>query len=280
MEKWNLIVDVADCIGCNLCALACQDEFVGNEHPGYAAAMPKHGHRWIDIRQKVRGQAPVIDVAYLPVMCQHCDDAPCIEAAENDAVKKRDDGIVLIDPELAKGQKQLVDACPYGAIWWNEERQLPQHWFFDAHLLDDGWKEPRAVQVCPTSALRSVKIDDSAFARIVDEEGLEELNPEYGTRPRVWYKNLHRFGRCFVAGSVSIEEHGVIDCAEGVKVALYRDADLLQESHTDAFGDFKLDDLEENSGTYTLRIERDQEFVKELSVDLLDSVYLGEIRLT
>lgn len=105
MKKWNLIVDVANCTNCNLCVLAVQDEYVGNEFPGYAAEMPKHGHKWIDIRQKVRGQAPMVDAAYLPVMCQHCDDAPCISAAENNAVTKRPDGIVVIHPEKSERTK-------------------------------------------------------------------------------------------------------------------------------------------------------------------------------
>ena len=78
MKQWNLIVDVANCTNCNLCVLAVQDEYVGNEFPGYSAEMPKHGHKWIDIKQKVRGQAPIVDTAYLPVMCQHCDYAPSI----------------------------------------------------------------------------------------------------------------------------------------------------------------------------------------------------------
>ena len=66
-----------------------------------------------------------MDVAYLPVMCQHCDDAPCIAAAKNGAVTKRPDGIVHIDPVKAKGQKAIADACPYGAVRWNEELNFP-----------------------------------------------------------------------------------------------------------------------------------------------------------
>ena len=110
MKQWNLIVDVANCTNCNLCVLAVQDEYCGNEFPGYAAEMPKHGHRWIEIKQKVRGKAPLVDAAYLPVMCQHCDEAPCIKAAKNNAVTKRSDGIVLIDPDKSKGQRQIVDS--------------------------------------------------------------------------------------------------------------------------------------------------------------------------
>ena len=116
MDKWNLIIDVENCINCNMCVLACQDEHVDNDFPNYAAPMPKHGARWIEINRKERGQAPMIDVAYIPMLCNHCDNAPCIKAAKNGAVKKRDDGIVIIDPIKSKGQKHLVDSCPYDRI--------------------------------------------------------------------------------------------------------------------------------------------------------------------
>ena len=126
MSKWNMIIDVAECTNCQLCTLSAMDEYVDNDWPGYAAAMPRHGHRWIDILQKERGQVPVIDIAYVPTMCNHCDDAPCIKAAGDGIITKRKDGIVIIDPEKSKGRRDLVDACPYGHIWWNEERKIPQ----------------------------------------------------------------------------------------------------------------------------------------------------------
>ena len=50
---------------------------------------------------------------------------------------------MIIDPIKAKGQKEIVDACPYEAVIWNEESQLPQTWIFDAHLLDAGFQKPR-----------------------------------------------------------------------------------------------------------------------------------------
>ena len=170
MSKWNMIIDVAECTNCQLCTLAAMDEYVGNEWPGYAAPMPRHGHRWIDILQKERGQAPMIDIAYVPTMCNHCDDAPCIKAAQDGAITKRDDGIVLIDPVKAKGRKELVDACPYGHIWWNEELQLPQAWPFDAHLIDQGWQQTRGQQSCPTGAMRAIKVEDEEMARMAREE--------------------------------------------------------------------------------------------------------------
>ena len=56
MNKWNMIIDVAECTNCNLCTLAAMDEYVGNDWPGYTKPMPKHGHKWINILQKERGR--------------------------------------------------------------------------------------------------------------------------------------------------------------------------------------------------------------------------------
>jgi len=61
-----------ECTNCNLCTLAAMDEYVDNDWPGYSAPMPRHGHKWINILQKERGQTPMIDIAYVPTLCNHC----------------------------------------------------------------------------------------------------------------------------------------------------------------------------------------------------------------
>jgi Fe-S-cluster-containing dehydrogenase component len=279
MKKWNLIVDVAKCTNCNLCTLANQDEHVGNEFAGYSAPMPRHQHRWIDIRSRERGSGPVMDVSYLPVMCQHCDDAPCIKAAKNGAVTKRADGIVHIDPVKAKGQKAIAEACPYGAVKWNEELQLPQHWFFDAHLLDRGWPEPRCVTVCATGALKSVQASDEEMAAIKARENLRELLPESGTKPRVHYKNLDRFTHEFIGGTVIKTVNGITDCVADATIRLERSGSVVGKAVTDAFGEFKIEGLVPNSGRYGVVIEVGGRESKRLDVDLRDSVYLGRIEL-
>jgi Fe-S-cluster-containing dehydrogenase component len=279
MSKWNLIVDVAKCTNCNLCTLANQDEHVDNEFEGYSAPMPKHHHRWIDIRCHERGSGPVMDVVYLPVMCQHCDDAPCIAAAENGAVTKRSDGIVLIDPVKAKGQRAIADACPYGAVKWNEELELPQHWFFDAHLLDSGWHEPRCVQVCATGALQAVKLTDQEMSELKDREGLEELQPESATKPRVHYKNLRRFTHEFVGGTIIKTADGVTDCVADAQIKLESAGSVVGEAVTDAYGEFKIDGLKPDSGRYGVVIEAEGCATKRLDVELGKSVYLGRIDL-
>ena len=279
MKKWNLVVDVAKCFNCNLCAIACSDEYGGNNFPGYAAEMPRLGHRWIDIRQKERGDFPMVDVVYLPVTCNHCDDAPCIKAAKNGAVVKRDDGIVIIVPEKAVGQRQIVDACPYGAVWWNEEKQLPQAWPFDAHLLDGGWKQTRGAQVCPTEAMKSHLLEDADMQAMVRAEGLAVLQPELGCKPRVYYKNFDRYQKAFVGGALAGSIGGVLECIAGVTVVLTRDNRKIGETVTNTFGDFRFDGLDENSGKYSVEIEAPNFGRKVVEFVVESSLYLGTVDL-
>ena len=112
------------------------------------------------IVERERGKYPRVKVAYTAVPCMHCDDAPCIRAGLNGAVYRREDGIIIIDPEKAKGQKEIMSACPYNVIYWNEDLGLPQKCTMCAHLLDAGWKEPRCSEACPTGAIIFGDLDD------------------------------------------------------------------------------------------------------------------------
>jgi len=279
MKKWNLVIDVEKCEDCNNCFLACKDEHMDNDWPGYTQPQPLHGHRWINIHRKERGQYPLIDVAYLPVPCMHCDNAPCVNAAKDGAVYKREDGIVMIDPQKAKGEKDILKVCPYDAIWWNEQKDVPQKCTFCTHLLDNGWKEPRCVQACPTGALRVIHTEDSEMKKIVESEMLKVLSPEYNTNPHVYYKNLYRFNRCFISGSVALEKEGLIECAEGANITLIGTSKKKDEASTDNFGDFKFDNLKKQSGKYTIEIFLEGYERKIIDVELKESLNIGNIFL-
>ena len=281
MKKWNLIIDVEKCENCHNCFLACKDEFVDNEFKGYSALQPKHDHRWIDILKKERGQYPMIDVAYLPQPCFHCDEAPCVKAAKEGAVYKRSDGIVMIDPQKAKDQPEIVKSCPYGAIWWNETENLAQKCTLCAHLLDDGWKEPRCVSVCPTAALRIEQREDNQMQKCVEGEGLKYYRANEKTSPRVYYKNLHRFDECFLGGSVAVTKEGICDCVADAEVSLQTPSgEKIANKKTDAFGDFKFDHLQENFGDCVITINHPESGAKKLEVTLKESTYLGVIFLS
>ncbi|HVN24342.1 MAG TPA: 4Fe-4S dicluster domain-containing protein [Syntrophorhabdales bacterium] len=280
MKNWYLVVDVEKCENCNNCFLACKDEHVDNEWPGYAAPMPGQGSSWIRIERKERGEFPFIDVAYLPVPCMHCEDAPCMKAAKDDAITRRPDGIVIIDPAKAQGQKQVVKACPYDAIQWNDVLNVPQKCTLCAHLLDEGWKKTRCVQACPTGALSLRHADDTEVNEMIQSENLETYLPERNTSPHAFHKNLYRFMRCFIGGSVALRVGDKEECAEGASVTLLNSGnEKIGECTTDHFGDFKFDNLEENSGTYTLRIVHNGHKTKSVTVELAQSVYVGTIFL-
>ncbi|HPF28419.1 MAG TPA: hypothetical protein PK159_17670, partial [Steroidobacteraceae bacterium] len=169
---------------------------------------------------------------------------------------------------------------PYGAIYWNEEKQIPQAWIFDAHLLDHGWTKTRGEQACPTGVYRTLKLEDAEMQRLQAEEELEVLQPELGTRPRVYYKNLHLMTKCFVGASVVADVRGVEECVAGAEAVLKRNGAEVGRAITDTFGEFKIDKLEPNSGRYELVVSgpagrHAMQF--ELGAD---SLYLGVMKLT
>jgi len=276
MKSWHLIVDVAKCEDCNNCLLACKDEHVGNDWPGYARPQPRHGHRWIDVAHREHGRFPHVEIAYRPTPCQHCAEAPCV-AAGGGAVYRRPDGIVIIDTAKSGGREDIVAACPYGAIYWNAEDSVPQKCTLCAHLLDGGWAKPRCVQACPTGALRAEYLSGKELASLVAAERLEVLHPAFGTRPTVYYKNLYRFEKCFIAGSLAVAAGGTLDCAEGVEVTLHKGAELVATTVSNAFGDFKFDGLPADGGVYIVTAVREDGEKKALTVELTDSISLGTI---
>jgi Fe-S-cluster-containing dehydrogenase component len=279
MKEWRMIIDVARCEDCNNCMLACRDEHVENDWPGYSAPQPRLGQRWMSVERRERGQFPLIDVAYRPTPCQQCAEPACA-AVGGAAVVRRADGVVLINPEKAKGKREMVEACPYGAIFWNEELETAQKCTFCAHLLDDGWRRPRCVQACPTGALEVLQLEPESWRQFAEERKLAPLYPEFRTAPRALYANLERFERCFIAGGVAESVNGVIDCAVGLSVRLECGDTVVAECVTDAFGDFKFDGLQKGSGGYTVSIVNRKGEGKTIAVEWLEkSLSLGEVRL-
>lgn len=274
MARYGMVIDITKCTGCYNCFLTCRDEHAGNNYPGYAAPQPMTGMNWMKVIEKERGQYPKIKVAYTPVTCMQCENAGCIKAAQNKAVYRRPDGIVIIDPVKAKGQKQIVDACPYRVIEWNEELQLPQKCTMCAHLLDKGEKVPRCVESCPTGALCFGDLDDpkSEVAKLIAGGKTEALHPEFGLVEKVKYLNLPRK---FVAGTVIFGD--IDECASGLTVSLSGNGETRQ-AKTNGFGDFEFEGLEDNT-EYSVKIEAEGYKAKSLKTKTQKDIFLGEIVL-
>ncbi len=274
MARYGMVVDIAKCSGCYNCFLACKDEHCGQDYPGYTAAQPMTGQFWMNIIEKERGQYPKVKLAYIPIPCLHCEDAPCVASAQGGAVYRRPDGVIIIDPEKAKGQKQIVSSCPYGVIYWNEGENLPQKCTFCAHLLDAGWKEPRCVEVCPTGALAFGDLDDpdSEVSRLIAAGKAESLHPEHGLKEKVVYINLPKK---FVAGTVVFGDTD--ECANGATVTLSGNGGKMT-TKTNFFGDFEFEGSADNAD-YNVKIEAEGSKPKEIKVKTKTDVYLGVIKL-
>ncbi|MBP2645694.1 MAG: bthL [Firmicutes bacterium] len=278
MARYGIVVDIEKCTGCHSCFLACKDEYVGNDYLPNSVAQPESGHKWIQLKEVERGTGTKIKVDYIPMLCQHCEKMPCGVSAPEGAVYRRKDGIVIINSEKAKGCKKIVNACPYGVVYWNEEKNVPQKCTLCAHMLDQGEKTVRCAESCPTGALVFGDLDDpnSPVSKLLSEKGdrAESYKPELGAEPVTKYIGLPK---PFIVGEVLLADKAK-ECVKGAKVTLRDGVETVAEIATDFFGDFEFKDLKKNSD-YTLTAEYPGYFPAEMNVKTYASVNVGEIVL-
>jgi tetrathionate reductase subunit B len=262
------VIDVSKCSGCYACQLVCKDEHCGNDWSPYARPQPETGHFWGRLNEYERGQIPQVRVSYVFVPCQHCRQAPCLEACPVEgAIYRRDDGLVIIDPKQCTGCQDCIDACPYRAIFFNADLNIAQKCTGCAHLLDRGWREPRCVDACAHGAIRFG--DEAELSDLIAEAG--PLHPEFGTGPGAYYIGLPKK---FIAGTV-YDPHAE-EVVIGARCTLTGDGGPYITT-TDEFGDFWFDGLA--TGTFNLRIESEG---KTLTIDAISTekdVGLGDIPL-
>jgi Fe-S-cluster-containing dehydrogenase component len=279
MVKFGMVIDLTRCTGCYCCFAACKDEYWGNDYPPYTAAQPRYGHFWMNLIKVERGQAPYIKVAFMPVPCMQCGNPACIKAATDESVYKRADGVVIIDQSKATGQKRLLsqDACPYGVIYWNDEKQLPQKCAFCLHRIELG-KQPRCVQACPSECIHfgDLSNPESDIFNLIQSTHAEVFHPEWGTKPHIYYIGLNRITSHFITGAVVFGDTD--ECAEGAEVVIERFDNQLVQISTNAFGNFESDGL--IPGQYSIKIAFPGYEAQLLSVNLVKSLFLREIKLS
>jgi Fe-S-cluster-containing dehydrogenase component len=228
--------------------VACKDEHVANDWSPIAKPQPDTGQFWTKVYDNVRGQVPKVKVTYEHSICQHCDDAPCIPACNVQAIYKREDGAVIIDPDKCRGNKMCLAACPYeNVIYFNDALNIAQKCTFCAHLLDNGWSEPRCVDACPTGAFTFG--DEEDLRDLIAKA--EPLKPALANvKPRVYYIGLPKK---FIAGALFDQESDA--CAKGATVtATNTKTGEKFQTASDSYGDFWLKGLKD--GVYTLLIEK------------------------
>ena len=278
MAKYGIAIDISKCTGCYNCFLACKDEYVGNDYLPTSIAQPEVEHNWMDIKEIEQGTGTKVKVDYIPVTCMHCDNPPCAKVAPEGAVYKRDDGVVIIDPVKAKGCKEIVNACPYNVVTWNEEQQVAQKCTMCVQMLDSGEKTVRCVESCPTQAMVFGDLDDkdSAISKLLAEskDRVEDYKPEFGTKPIVKYLSLPKY---FITGEVVLSDQET-ECPSELEITMIAEDGETMTTKTDFFGDFEFKNITKNQ-VYTIKVEKDGYLPAEMMVRAYASRNIGEIVL-
>ena len=134
MEKISMVFRKKDCMGCHACEVACKQEH------GLGV-----GPRLVRVLEK--------SPDYVPVYCHHCSKAPCKEACPAEAISRNEQGIVLIDNDLCIGCRECLDACPFGAMQFEDHLEIAVKCDLCVQRLAEN-KPPACMSVCPTACIR------------------------------------------------------------------------------------------------------------------------------
>lgn len=177
MTSYGFIIDNRKCIGCHACTVACKAEH----------DVPVGVNRtWVKYIEK--GEFPETDRAFHVMRCNHCEDAPCVEACPVTALYMRDDGIVDFNRERCIGCNACVQACPYDALYTDPATSTAAKCNYCSHRVDVGL-EPACVNVCPEHAIISGDMEDptTEISRLLAREKVTARKPEKGTKPKLFY---------------------------------------------------------------------------------------------
>ncbi len=176
-----MLIDLNRCTGCHSCSVSCKTE---HEVP--------LGNFRMRVRYLERPDRPTL--AFLPLLCMQCQDAPCLKACPTEAIGRLDDGRVVINDEKCCGNKACIAACPYGAISINEETSKAEKCDFCTHRTEIGLA-PACVASCPTDAIRFGDLDDPQDP-VTQEAQAKQARPfreDADTAPSVLYVDHERW---------------------------------------------------------------------------------------
>jgi Fe-S-cluster-containing dehydrogenase component len=202
LPNYAMAVDIEKCIGCGRCAAACKAENKVVDNPHYVRTwveryvIPKDGEAQVDSPNAgIDGfpDQPAVDILktfFVPKLCNHCANPPCVQVCPVGATFQTRDGVVLVDEDYCVGCRYCIQACPYGARYLHPEKLVADKCTFCYHRITQDLL-PACVEVCPTQArvFGDLKQQSSPIQRILRFNPIKTLKPELNTRPKVFYAN-------------------------------------------------------------------------------------------
>lgn len=178
-RRYAMVIDDAACLDCEACMVACKAE---------NAVPVGRSRNWV--RQTERGRYPAVSVQMEPGQCMQCENPPCVRVCPTGASFVDPDGIVLVDAADCIGCRYCMQACPYGARYFDEASGTVDKCTFCRHRLDEGL-EPACVTTCPTRARVFGDVADatSAISEVLARARVGVRKEEAGTEPRVYYRS-------------------------------------------------------------------------------------------
>lgn len=220
--KWGMVIDLDRCTGCEACVIACHAE---NNLPIAGEDQSAKGRQtnWIRVERYLEGEYPNVKARFIPVLCQHCDEAPCEPVCPVYATYHNPEGLNTQIYNRCIGTRFCANACPYTVRFFNWfdprwDEPLNQQLNPDVAVrgkgvmekctfciqrisrardrakdenrpIKDGEVQPACAQACPANAMMFGDLEDpnSNVAKLAESRRRFHLLEELGTKPKVIY---------------------------------------------------------------------------------------------
>ena len=217
-HKWGMVIDLDRCTGCQACVIACQAE---NNIPINDEKAFRDGRaiEWVRVERYWEGDFPDVKARFLPVLCQHCDNAPCESVCPVYATYHNNEGLNVQVYNRCVGTRFCGNNCPYHARFFNywepvwpddlrnqlnpdvtvRSRGIMEKCSFciqrirratrGGKKVEDQAFNPACVQACPTDAMTFGDLlnEDSRVSRMWEDERAYRVLEALGTNPSVKY---------------------------------------------------------------------------------------------
>ena len=199
---WGMIIDIEKCIGCGNCVRACADENSVPDHffrtwveryhvDGWDAAHPA-----VDSPDGAKNGFPPRTEStgkdfFVPKLCNHCAESPCVQVCPVGATFESPDGVVLVDQDYCLGCRYCVQACPYGCRYINADKQVVDKCNLCYHRISKGLTTA-CCEACPTGARQLVDLKNpkDPVHEFLRTNSVQVLKPQMATGSKVFYKGL------------------------------------------------------------------------------------------